>query len=486
MFKKISLILVLVVAAFSLVSCTGQLTETGQEEQLPTVAETEVEAETEDYPRKFSGKLSLSIVSDIAIPGQAIDVDVEGSYAYVTDDLGQLYVIDVSSKENPRIVSKVRNIDSANIVIAKGSYAYISYTSWQKDAEEVYSECGFKIISILDEENPQVISNYISGKNTRKSVQVLFVNGNYAYLNTTEVINGEQINQLEIVDIENKDKPRLISKLSIEGMPWSVWASGKYAYVNTSIYQEEEETESRLLVIDIEDKDNPKKVGSCQLPEGTAGIYVEGNFAYVSNNTKGNENGSSSLKSYLQVVDISDKSSPKLMGKCEIPGQGWELDMVGSFVFVSDLEGGVFAVDITEKDNPVITDSLYTSGTSYDITLEGNFGYLADGFSGLTIILLSGEQNGPDTVKLIPQAIFEVFGDNIGEYSYPVGVPVYFSAASSYDPEGEELDFYWEIETQTLEGREISYVFNLPGEYEVSLEVSDGTYSDTATKTVKV
>jgi len=56
------------------------------------------------------------IVSQLKVPGQAIDVKVSGNYAYLTNDLGILYVIDVSDRSNPKVVGKCTGIDSANIV----------------------------------------------------------------------------------------------------------------------------------------------------------------------------------------------------------------------------------------------------------------------------------------------------------------------------------------------------------------------------------
>ena len=118
-----------------------------------------------------------------------------GDYAYLTNDLGVLYVIDISNKEKPEIIGKCTGIDSANVVMVQGDYAYISYTSWivpetqsseTASSSNISSICGFKIIDIRDKKNPVIVGDYISGKNEQKYVQGIFIKDNYAYLNSTK------------------------------------------------------------------------------------------------------------------------------------------------------------------------------------------------------------------------------------------------------------------------------------------------------------
>jgi len=484
--SKKTYILILTLICMLLASCTGG--PKASVEDLPGKDTAALQPPPKE--EKFSGNLSFSLAGKLEIPGQAIDVDLKGSYAYLTDDLGQLYVIDFSDKQSPKILGKAKNIHSANIVIIEGDYAYVSYTSWQSEEDQYFTECGFKIIDLTKIESPEVVGNYVSGSGSEKSVQVIFIHQDYAYLNSTELVEDKQVSRLEIVDITDKKNPALVSSLDIEGMPWSVYVQGNYAYINSTIYDDKLllGQESRLLVVDITDKENPQLVGSCDLPVGTAGVYAEGNFAYVSSNTLDFEPGET--ESYLQVVDLTDKNNPRPRGKCILPGQGWEVDMVSDYILVSDLEGGVHAVDISQKDSPQLADSFYTSGTSYDITVEGNYGYIADGFSGLIVLALSGGQKDQDlTVQegnRPPNAYFEIFGDSTGQGVYPVGVPVYFSAATSYDRDRDQLSYFWKIGAKEYEGEEISHVFDIPGSYEVKLTVSDGELSDEVAKDIDI
>ncbi|MDZ7838550.1 MAG: transglutaminase domain-containing protein [Actinomycetota bacterium] len=424
------------------------------------------------------------------MPGQAIDVDVKDCYAYLTDDLGQLYIIDFADLASPEIIGKVKGIDSANIVIIEGSYAYVSYTSWQEDQGNYYTQCGFKIVDISDPENPDLVGDYVSGSGTEKSVQGIFIQDEYAYLNSTQLVDEEQQSQLEIVDISEKENPEKVSSLNIDGMPWGIHVSGGFAYINTTLYGQEYDLgqQSRLVVVDISDPKNPELVSSCQVVDGAAGIYAQEDFVFISSNTLDFEE--TDARSYLQIIDVSDKKNPVIRGKCPISGQGWELDMADSYVLVSDLEGGVHAIDISDKDDPEVADIFYSSGTSYDITVEGNYGYIADGFSGISVLSLSGADQRQDSLIIDenqpPVAYMEVSGDSRGKNIYPVGIPVYFSAASSYDLNADDLSFSWNIGEEEYKEEKVSHVFENQGSYTVSLTVSDGTFSSEVSKNIEI
>ena len=483
----VTIIILVIISSFCLTSCCYRLL---------TIDRSSKDEETVDV-EEFSGIPNSFLISKLKISGQAIDVDISGNYAYLTNDLGVLYVIDTKDKENPSIIGKCPGINSANIVIVKDDYAYISYTEWISDDIEAYTICGFYIVDIKEKEDPKLIGNYNTGENNKKSVYGLFIEGDYAYINTTVENENGEISRLEIVNLLIKRNPEIVCAYEVEGLPSSIWIKDSLAYININFYDYEKKEytkDSKLLILDIKDKKNPKIVNSCKVPSSSWSIYVLGSYVYISSCKMDKEN-EKYTESILQIVDVDELSNLKTLGNCEIPGGAWEMDSIGGFIYISSLSGGIYAVDVMDSDRPVIVDSLRTSGNSYDITIKGNYGYIADGFEGLAIVELSGSSiekeklytDNDQDVNLPPKAFIEVIGDKSSGDYFQIKNPVYFSAEKAFDPDGDELNYLWVVDDNECSNEEsFSYYFDKPGQYEVKLIVSDGKESSEATDTVLV
>lgn len=451
-----------------------------------------IESQPEPDHGIFGGTPNNLKISSISVSGQAIDVDISGNYAYLTNDLGVLYIINISDKAKPFITGKCPDIDSANIVIVREDLAFISYTERIAGENDYYTQCGFKIVDITDKEDPEVIGDYNTGKNNRKSVFGLYVEDDYAYLNTSTYSDGEQSNTLEIVDISNKNNPVLRSELVLDGSPANISVHNNTICININYYDydaDEYTEKSELLIIDITDREDPFIDSAIDVPSNSWGIYMEEDLVYLSSHISGDD---SYLESKIQIVDIAGEI-PVLRGSIMLPGGAWELDMIDGFLQVSDLTGGVFTLDIMDSGDPFIASRLNTIGTSYDITVKGNYGYVADGFEGLVIMELSKEDETgayePDRGSdgnIPPRAVIDIIGDKVGDY-YIGGTPIMFSALNAFDPEGKQLYYTWNINGTVYEDKKIiDYIFDKPGYYAISLEVSDGELINIITKQIHI
>jgi hypothetical protein len=524
---KISVLAISLVLSFifilSQVSCCFKLGLAGETSasEKTAVGETSAETATEQN-QPFAGIPSTYIISKLKVPGQAIDVKTEGNYAYLTSDLGILYIIDINNKEKPEIIGKCSGIDSANIVIVQGDYAYISYTKLifpEKSTEEsskdnsveakTYSICGFKIVDIKDKKNPKIIGDYISGNKDVKSVQGFFIKDNYAYLDSTTSLGVSDDSRLEIVSIENKSKPEMISSCKIEGIPSGLYIEGDYAYVNNSYYDyqnKQYKNESKLFIVDVKNKNNPAVIGSCDVPANSWSVFVNHDFAYLTSSVYDEETKKYN-ESTLQIIDAKDKNSPVLKGKITIPGGAWEMDMKDNYLFISNNTGGANIVDISDSNKPAVVNRLSTTGNSYDIFISGNYGYLADGFGGFIIIGLQKENaegqelqvetgEGGQKINSAPKAEINVSGDILSKNYFGIENPVYFDAWDSYDPDGDYLTYKWKVNGKVVtgstgdliiseSGEELSCLFKEEGIYDISLIVSDGSLSNETTEEVK-
>ncbi|MDD3520789.1 MAG: transglutaminase domain-containing protein [Actinomycetota bacterium] len=447
-------------------------------------------------------------LSSIKVAGQAIDVKVQGSWAYLTNDVGTLYVIDISDKKNPVITGKLNRLNSANIVIIKEDHVFISYTEYKEYDEEGFQErpvkeCGFVIINVRDKANPEYKGKYISGSDTDKTVQGLFINGDYAYVSSNQDTAPEsQISKLEIVSIKDSQNPKLTGEIRLNGSTAAVFVQNDCAYMNSNFFSDEEEPVrmgSILYIIDIKDKTTPQLIGQCSVYSNSWAIHVTGEHVFLSSNNADTENAGY-RNSKLMIVDISDKKNPKEISSCDISGGAWEMDYEDNHVFISNLNGGLSIIDIEDKKNPRPVFNLKTRGSSYDIAVSGFYGYLVDGFSGLVIIELKNRASGIDSENRPPVSVIDIVGDNFGNEDMPVfkiNNPVYFSAKDSFDPEGENIKIKWDINpentsqdsfiaTEDASGEKMGVIFKKEGTYSVSLEVSDGIITDSISKKIIV
>ncbi len=144
--------------------------------------------------------------------------------------------------------------------------------------------------------------------------------------------------------------------------PTAVVASGDYAYV-TSFYGH------ALTVVDISDPTNPKVVAEIQdttdFP-APADVAVQGNYAYVAN-----QNSNSAGQGTFTVVDISNPTSPQVVGTVNAVGLngGYRVRVSGDLAYVSGSGvNSITAVDITNPAAPVVLTSLTSKTDLYKTT----------------------------------------------------------------------------------------------------------------------
>jgi hypothetical protein len=117
------------------------------------------------------------------------------------------------------------------------------------------------------------------------------------------------------------------------------------------------------------------------IPGFANNVEVNGNFAYVAAGSTG-----------LQVVDVTNRSAPVIVGAVDTPGNANDVVVVGSTAFVADGSAGLRIIDITDPRNPVIVGAVDTPGDAQDVMVKGSRAFVADGASGLQIVDVTNPQ----------------------------------------------------------------------------------------------
>jgi len=102
---------------------------------------------------------------------------------------------------------------------------------------------------------------------------------------------------------------------------------------------------------------------------------------------------------------------------------------------------------------------------------------------------INGQHNDPDGTRFnnAPVAVIEIYQQNSDGHYLVVGNPVYFTAQNSFDADGDDLKYRWEIQgLKSVSGEDLEYTFSGTGKYEVILIVSDGKENTVTAKQVEV
>ena len=125
----------------------------------------------------------------------------------------------------------------------------------------------------------------------------------------------------------------------------------------------------------------PTALSFLSIPGFANNVDVSGNFAYVAAGSAG-----------LQVVDVTDRRSPHIVGSLDTPGNANDVKVVGNRAYVADGSAGLQIIDISNPNNPTLLGALDTAGEANDVVVVGNRAYVADGPTGLKIIDVSNPQ----------------------------------------------------------------------------------------------
>ena len=301
------------------------------------------------------------------------NVDVRNDYAYVAD-LEGLLVIDVSDKTTPRIIGRT---DVAQRFISdikvNGDYAYLA------------THNHMHIIDVSSKSNPRIARSVYSGLANH-----IYISGNYAYITN-------DMSECRIVDISDKSHPRIIGKftnslrtkvekgrINERSYPvGDIHVDGRYAYmvadVTPYLARKGKHSPNGLLILDIQDRSRPKVISAVKTPGSVDVVYVKEDYAYVAGGDRD-----------LQVIDISDKTNPQLVGSIKHGPvrHGRKINDIhvsDNYAYVVEgsagIWGGLLMVDISNPFNPRIVATMETPGSATGVSINGNYIFVADRYA---------------------------------------------------------------------------------------------------------
>lgn len=219
-------------------------------------------------------------------------------------------------------------------------------------------------------------------------IESLFIDGNKAYIGSAQ--------RFLILEISDKFAPRITAEMPMAAYVWSLYVSGKYAYVVDSVPGHwDPEPDTGLRIIDVSNPYQPRQVGfySNYSPNNAPDepvfqtIFASGKFAYLGTLRY---TSASSSKGSLEILDISNPTSPKFKG-CLGNKAIEDIYVSGKYAYCTFVDqggvwswGGLLLVDISHPESPMVKSSVtYGAGKGANSVYSSNgYAYMASCTSG--------------------------------------------------------------------------------------------------------
>lgn len=215
-----------------------------------------------------------------------------------------------------------------------------------------------------------------------------------AVLAYTVVLDGDDAcigttTGIAIVRIAN---PARIEKLStIDTLSDSrCVVAGRYAYVSSA--------SDGLVIVDISNKTSPRVVGRHRGRARYSDVQVSGHYAYAVVSTGG-----------LDTIDIGEPARPTLSGGVSWAGTAGRVCVRGQTAYVSRGEGGVRVVDVSRAAAPAVVGELAFEGRGGLIALLS--GHLAIATERGVCLFDISAPRAPVMRKLLPGRLSDIYSD---------------------------------------------------------------------------
>lgn len=368
------------------------------------------------------------------IPGDARNIAVSGSYAYVTCGTNGLQIVDITNPYTPSLAGTYDTPGNARGIVVVDTLAYIADGS-----------SGLRIINVADPYAPAplgfidnigrpydlaVLDDYAYMASDTGGVKVIDVANPAApslettYKGTVEAENivgrdsliyiSDFSNGIDIINVADPSNPQSVGSLGVLGK-----VCDASAYLSLVDY------DSSFILIDISDPQNPSLAGDYITPTFGREIVIDGDYAY-------------GISTSLNVIDISLYYSPVGVGKLDNV-RGNALAKIDTLIYTVGIDSTFNIINVADPTDPKLVQTLAPIGYAYDIATDGDYAYVPTWQDGLVVIDVSD----PLTPEVVANHFDVSYDDHVflmGNHLYTGGLTV-INVADPLNPYVE--GFYW-------------------------------------------
>lgn len=333
-------------------------------------------------------------------------LDVVGDIAYLADSYG-LVVVDVSDPTAPIQLGNLASVLGGDVAV-HGDLAFLR--AWPE---------AMHVIDVSDPAHPQLAGTAARPPGERWSwgrVAAIANHGLYADLEYG----------LRVIDATDASEPVVAAGANTPGLIKHAVHSNGVLFLAAS--------DQGLRSVDVADPLDPKELMSLDLGGTVEAVDVEGDLAVA-------------VGWLFKVVDVSDPSSPVVLG--EIPGMtgGRSVEMVDDLAYVADYETGLHIVDISTPSVPIEIGHLNPGGYEWrQVVVSGQHVFMPRS-GGIEVISVE-DPTHPVSVTSIPGSVSTVatykssllVGSSPGLRIFDIQYPSYPVEITQYTTTGWVLD----------------------------------------------
>lgn len=361
-----------------------------------------------------SNPATPALVGTADTPGTCSDLAVQGTFVYVADGPSGVWVVDVS---NPLAPTRVGNVAipgslppaGARDIAAHGSYAY------------AVSSSALHVIDVSNPGSPVIVG--ATGGPCSGCVGVA-VQDDLVY-----VLGGADGRRFQVVDVELRSSPVVLSDVPLPGAAGTEVAivpSRAFVVRGTTLmaYEIDDPASTQiaglrdLLPVEgvVADPNDPVSMHLGGVRESapaagnsSIGVVSDGEFVYAGGYALG-------YQSRLLVIDAASPQMQPFSSFADTPGAALNVALSGQHAYVADgAAGGLQVIDVSDRASPVIVGALDTPGSASDVAVSGGLACVADGAAGMQVIDVSNPTS-PQILGSLPLATDRV--GMLGGFAY--------------------------------------------------------------------
>ena len=306
-------------------------------------------------------------IGEIATPGRARSVAVEGDTAYVADGAAGVQVIDTSVPSKPSLIKTLGGFTNVHRVRVADDKLY----ALDRDR-------GMLVFNLRDVHNAQIARPRRFFRTAGTPLNVAIHNGTIYF--------SDNRHGLFILD------PSPFGDFVVRSVAPILAAAHEVAETRNTTHAFV--ASGNLILVDVTDDQNPEIDARLNTPGLAAGIQFQNNTVYLTDQQTG-----------LHVINVHNPQQPRRIATQPTSGNATDVVLRDTLAYIADGKGGIQTIDISDSASPKWLHRHAFGGTAYGLDVVETVGggqtlYVANGVDGLKTLEFTTPYQGTVTKKL--------------------------------------------------------------------------------------